>query len=72
MLENSRKGIKVFWGVHSKTLLLILEVEDTVLLHPSVSRHVEKLRFWNRILKMVENRITHRIFDYDYKLCKGN
>ncbi len=30
------------------------------------------LRFWNRVLKMDDNRITCRIFDYDCKLCKGN
>ncbi len=28
--------------------------------------------FWNRVLKMDENRIVRRIFDYDYKVCKGN
>ncbi len=58
-------------GVHPKTPLLALE-GDTGWLHPSVRRHVEMLRFWNRVLNMDENRITCRIFDYDYKLCKGN
>ncbi len=35
-------------------------------------RHVEMIRFWNRVLKMDENRIACRIFDYHNKLCKGN
>ncbi len=30
------------------------------------------LRFWNKVLKMDENRIACRLFDYDCKLCKGN
>ncbi len=30
------------------------------------------LRFWNRVLKMDENRITCRIFDYYYKLNEAN
>ncbi len=54
-------------GVHPKTPLLVLE-GDTGWLHPSVKKQVEMLRFWNRVLKMDENRITHIIFDYDYKL----
>ncbi len=28
--------------------------------------HVEMLWFWNKVLKMDENRITCRIFGYDY------
>ncbi len=51
-------------------LLLALE-GDIGWLHPIVKRHVEILRFWNRVLQMDHNRITH-ILDYDYKLCKGN
>ncbi len=27
------------------------------------------LRSWNRVLKMDKIRITHKIFDYSYKLC---
>ncbi len=66
-----QRTLRYYMGVHPKTLLLAL-VGDTGCLNPSVRRHVEMLRFWNWVLKMDENRITHRIFDYDYKLYKAN
>ncbi len=59
------------WGSTFTTPLLSLE-GDNGCLHHSVRRHVEMIRFWNRVLKMDENRITYRIFDFDYTLCKGN
>ncbi len=62
-----QRTLRYNMGVHPKTPLLALE-GDTEWLHPSVRRHVEMLRFWNRVLKMDENRITRRIFDYNYKL----
>ncbi len=71
MWENSTKGTKVLYGGPPKTPLLALE-GDTGWLHPSVSRYVELLRFWNKVLKEDDNIITCRLFDYDYKLCKGN
>ncbi len=63
-------ALRYYKGPH-KTPLLVLE-GDTGWLHFSIRRHLQMLRFSNRVLKMDENRITCWIFDYDYKLCKGN
>ncbi len=71
MSENSSKGTNLLHGGPPKTPLLVLE-GDTGWIHTSVRRCVERLKFWNRVLKMDENRITCRTFDYDYKIYKGN
>ena len=48
---------RFYLGVHQKTPLLALE-GDTRWVHPNVRRHIEMLRFWNRVLKMDESRLT--------------
>ena len=39
---------------------------------PLVRRQLNCLRLWNRLLKMSENRLTRRIFIWDYTKCRNN
>ena len=38
---------------------------------PSVRRQLNCLRLWNRFLNMNENRLTRRIFQWDYSKCRN-
>ena len=39
---------------------------------PLVRRQLNCLRLWNRLLEMSENRLTRRIFIWDYTKCRNN
>ena len=41
-------------------------------LFPSLSRYLPRIRLWNRLLKMDTGRITRKIFEWDYNLCRNN
>ena len=30
------------------------------------------IRFWNRLIRMDSNRLTRKVFDWDYSLCRNN
>ncbi len=64
-------ALRFYLGFHPKTPLLALE-GDTGWIHPNVRRHTEMLMFWNRVLNMDESRLTRKMFEYDYKMCKKN
>ena len=69
--EIQQHALRFYLGVHPKTPLLALE-GDTGWVHPNVRRHIEMLRFWNRVLKMDESRLTRKMFEYAYRMCKKN
>ncbi len=58
-----------FLGVHLKTPILASE-GDTGWLNTEVKRHTEMFRFWNRIIKMDATRLTKKVFETDYRICK--
>ena len=64
------RAIRYFLGVHPKTPLLALE-GDMGWKSCRLRQHVNMIRFWNRMINMDENRLTKRIFNWDYNLCKN-
>ncbi len=64
-----QKALRYFLGIHSKTPILALE-GDTGWLNTEVRRHIEMFRFWNHIIKMDATRLTRKVFETDYRICK--
>ena len=55
---------RYFLGVHNKTPLLSL-FGDMGWTDPRDRRHLDMLRLWNRLIKMDNNRLTKKIFEWD-------
>ena len=71
-LDNlQRKAMRYFLGVHRFASNHVIE-GDMGWPPTSVSRHVEMLRLWNRLVTLRENRLTKKIFDYDYNCLNNN
>ncbi len=66
-----QRALRYYLGVHSKSPLSAIEGE-TGWLNTESRRHVEMFRLWNRILSMNEDRLTRKMFEYDYAKCKDN
>ncbi len=66
-----QRALRYFLGVHSKTPILALE-GDTGWLNTEVRRHTEMFRFWNCIIMMDATRLTRKVFETDYRICKNN
>ena len=64
------RAIRYYLGVHSKAPLLALE-GDIGWISCKTRQHINMLRLWNRMINMENNRITKRVFNYDYQLCKN-
>ena len=45
---------------------------DMVWIPPKLSRMINKLRFWNRVVKMHPDRLTRNIFQWDWFLRNNN
>ncbi len=58
-----------FLGVHSKTPLVALE-GDTGWSNTQIRRRTEMLRFWNCVIKMDATRLTRKLFEIEYIICK--
>ena len=39
---------------------------------PVVRRLVSMTRLWNRLIDMPRDRLTRKVFDWDYSLCRNN
>ena len=65
------RAMRFYLGVHKLSPNLAL-TGDMGWLSPKLSRYVTRIRLWNRLLKMNENRLTRKIFEWDYGLCKNN
>ena len=65
------RAMRYYLGVHKMSPNLALN-GDMGWLTPKLSRYKCKLRFWNRLMEMDENRITKQIFHWDFQYCKKN
>ena len=66
-----QRAIRYYLGVHSKAPLYAIE-GDTGWIPCDIRRHTEMLRFWNRLMNMDNTRITYKVFQHDYNLCRNN
>ena len=65
------RAIRYFLGVHKTAPLLGLESEMGWL-NLKYYYHLSILRFWNRLMKMNQSRLTRRIFEWDFKNINDN
>ncbi len=64
------KAIRYFLGVLSKAPLLALE-GDMGWTSSKTHHHINIIRSWNKFINMDESRITKRVFNLDYQICKN-
>jgi hypothetical protein len=60
-----------FLGVHNKTALAAIAGEMGWV-DSKTRRHLDMIRFWNRLIKFDDNRLVKKIFLWDKYLCKNN
>ena len=65
------RAMRFFWGVH-KYAPIIGRQGDMGWVSLTVDRHVSMVRFWNRLINMKPDRLTKRIFLWDYQLNNNN
>ena len=65
------KIIRFYLGANKCTSNAVIQ-RDMGWTPPLVRRQLSCLRLWNRLLKMSENRLTRRIFIWDYTKCRNN
>ena len=65
------RAIRYFLGVHRFAPLLAIHGDIGWI--PSIYRRwISLIRYWNRLVKFDENRLTKVIFNRDYRLCRNN
>ncbi len=64
------RAIRYFLRVHPEAPLLGLE-GDMGWENCKVRHFLTIIRLWNKLIKMNPDRLTNRIFIWDYKLCKN-
>ena len=65
------RAMRYFLCVHRFALIISL-IGDTGWLPSLYTRWVVILPYWNRLLSFDTNRLTRRIFQYDYCTCSNN
>ena len=68
MIQN--RAIRYLMGVHRFTPILAL-TGDMGWMVSSSRRWINILRLWNKLIKMNENRLTKKVFEYDYFVLLG-
>ena len=66
-----QRAIRYYLGVHQKAPLLAI-CGDMGWSSAKLRRHVNMIRFWNRLVSMDSSRLTKKIFDWDHSLSKQN
>ena len=65
------KIIRYFLSVHHFAANHAIE-GDMGWVPPVVRRLVSMTRLWNRLIDMPQDRLTQKVFDWDYSLCRNN
>ncbi len=66
-----QRAIRYFLGVHPKTPLLAL-AGDFGWINTQIKRQCNMMKYWNRLIEMDNERLTKKIFLYDYHNCDKN
>ncbi len=66
-----QRAYRYFLGVHPKTPILSL-VGDFGWSSTQNKRHCIMIKYWNRLIEMDCNRLTKKLFLYDYNNCNAN
>ena len=65
------RAMRYYLGVHKLSPNIALS-GDMGWITPKLSRVVNRLRLWNRLVEMQGNRLTRKIFEWDYSIAKQN
>ncbi|XP_048743557.2 uncharacterized protein LOC125656974 [Ostrea edulis] len=65
------RAIRYFLGVHRFAPLLAI-YGDTGWIPSQYRRWINMIRFWNRVLLFDSERITRKVFEMDYDICRNN
>ncbi len=68
--NNTLFALFLTMGVHSKAPLLALK-GDMGWTSNKTCHHIDIIRLSNKFINMDESRITKRVFNLDYKICKN-
>ena len=71
IITVNNRILKYYIGVHKCTSTPVIQ-GDTSLIPPHIRRKLSMLRLWKILIYMNENRITKRIFNFDFKKCRNN
>ena len=65
------RAMRYFLGVHKFTPNAAI-TGDMGWIQPMFSRYLCMIRFWNRLIEMHDDRLTKKVFLYDYEKCCKN
>ena len=60
-----KRALRFFMGVHKNTPILAM-MGDMGLVDINIKQSLCMIRYWNRVVKMDQSRLTKRIFLWDY------
>ena len=63
--------MRIFLGIHKHAPNLAV-AGDMGWTTGRVRRHIEMIRLWNRLIKMPETLLTHKIFLWDKSILRNN
>ena len=63
------RAIRYYLGVHPKIPLLALE-GDMGWNSCNIRQHINMVWLWNRLINMDDNRLTKRVFKWDFEVYK--
>ena len=69
--DVQNRGIRYYLGVHRFAPKLGIN-GDVGWLPSKERRHINIIRYWNRLLDMDNRRLCKQVFQWDYNLCKNN
>ena len=69
--DVQNRSIRYFLGVHRFAPKLGIN-GDVGWLPSKERRHINIIRYWNRLLDMDNRRLCKQVFQWDYNLCKNN
>ena len=66
-----KRALRFFMGVHKNTPILAM-MGDMGWVDINIEQSVCMIRYWNRVIKLDQSRLTKRIFMWDYNLEEGS
>ena len=65
------RAMRYYLGVHKFAPILGMQ-GDMGWYDPKIRRYIKRIRFWNRLVKLDDSRLTKKAFNADYEQCRNN
>jgi len=65
------RAMRYYPGVHKFAPVLGMQ-RDMRWYEPKIRRCIKRIRFWNKLVKLDNSRLTKKAFDADYEQCRNN